>query len=122
MEFKIRETGEIKEVCYVAEVEDLLPALVESDDDAKFTGDTGDDLRYEISQNGFEWWEEWADEMQKAMNRFIDLVPGGANLPMPEEFVANELEDEPTMLNAFCDAIETDGWEFNHRDWIWEHK
>ena len=119
MEFKIRETGEIKEVSYVAEIEDLLPALVESDNDAKYTGD---DVRYEISQNGFEWWEEWANEMQKAMNRFIDLVPGGANLPMPEEFVANELEDEPTMLDAFCDAIQTDGWEFNHRDWIWEHK
>lgn len=110
MEFKIRETGEIKEVCYVAEVEDLLPALVESDDDAKFTGE---DVRYEISQNGFDWWKEWADKMTAATKRYYDITgEDKIHYPLPDEFIANEIEDEPSMLDSFCDALEDGKWEW----------
>lgn len=103
MLFKIKETNEIKEVTYRPELEDLMPSYTEGDDNIKRC----DEADGEISKDGFDWWEEWADKMTAASKRYYDLTgEEKIHYPLPDEFEANEIEDEPAMLDSFCDAIE----------------
>ena len=103
MLFKIKETGEIKEVTYRPELEDLMPSYAESDDSIERC----DEADGEISQDSFNWWKEWADQMTTATKRYYDLTgEEKIHYPLPDEFIANEIENEPEMLNSLCDAIE----------------
>ena len=103
MLFKIKETGEIKEVSYRPELEDLMPSYTESDDSIERC----DEADGAISQDGFDWWAEWADKMNAATKRYYDITgEEKIHYPLPDEFAANEIEDEPEMLDSLCDAIE----------------
>ena len=103
MLFKIKETNEIKEVTYRPELEDLMPSYTESDDSIERC----DEADGEISKDGLDWWEEWADEMIAAAKRYF-AITGEEKIryPLPDEFVANEIEDELAMIDSLCDAIE----------------
>ena len=103
MLFKIKETGEIKEVTYQPEFEDLMPSYVQYDDSVEIC----DEADGEISKDGFDWWEDWANRMKAASRRYCNLTGEDFILcPLPDEFTANEIEDEPEMINRFCDEIE----------------
>ena len=103
MLFKIKETGEIKEVTYRPELEDLMPSYTQYDDSIERC----DEADGEISQDGFDWWEEWADKMTATTERYFNITrEEKIHYPLPDEFVANEIEDEPAMLDSLCDAIE----------------
>jgi hypothetical protein len=103
MLFKIKETGEIKEVTYRPELEDLLPNYTESDKSIERC----DEADGEISQDGFDWWAEWADQMTAATKKYYDITrEEKIHYPLPDRFIANEIEDEPAMLDNLCDAIE----------------
>lgn len=102
MLFKIKETGEIKEVTYRPELEDLMPSYTESDNSIERC----DEADGEISQDGFDWWAEWADQMTAATKRYYDISgEEKIHYPLPERFTANAIEDEPAMLDNLCDAI-----------------
>ena len=103
MLFKIKETNEIKEVTYRPELEDLMPSYTESDESIERC----DEADGEISKDGLNWWEEWADKMTAATERYFNITgEEKIHYPLPDEFIANEIEDEPAMLNSLCDAIE----------------
>ena len=103
MLFKIKETGKIKELTYRPELEDLMPSYTESDNSIERC----DEADGEISQDGFNWWEEWTDKMTAATKRYFDITgEEKIHYPLPDEFTANEIEDEPAMLDSLCDAIE----------------
>lgn len=123
MLFKIKETGEIKELTYRPELEDLLPNYTQYDDSIARC----DEADGEISQDGFDWWKEWADQMTAATKRYYDITgEEKIHYPLPDRFTANEIEDEPAMLNSLCEAIEegkfrwtvinNDPW--SHYEWI----
>ena len=103
MLFKIKETNEIKEVTYRPELEDLMPSYTESDENIERCNEADG----EISKDGFDWWEEWADKMNAATKRYYDITgEEKIHYPLPDRFTANEIEDEPAMLDSLCDAIE----------------
>ena len=111
MEFKIKETGEIKELS-------IIDPKTGTDWSSDFFGNHGgwNNCEYdetaeihEISKEDFEWWEDLASEYEKADYRAYEIAQTLDDREQFENELANfhgDLEYLTAHMNEVCDEYE----------------
>ena len=107
MQVKIKETGEIKELSYYCNTQDIEDCtrdiIFNTGDQDQFSYDEENDI-YITSQENFEWWEDWfkRDRLAKIASNEILAECVDSDYDGEGNKIVNEYEDFKNELNNVC--------------------
>jgi len=115
MYVKITGINRIEEITYhyKNELEDSASAYICECGDARYNDEEN---IVEIEESAFEWWKDWFNAMESAQDHYIHLLcnvglyrddPYAPDwVEIPEQYRANDIEDQPRCLEVLCIDIE----------------